>query len=102
MDFLSGLMLNSRVSRGLHYTSSVFEGERAYGGKIFEIRHTKRLLGLLILGFNIPYGVEEICKIRKMFRANNITDGYIRPVAWRGSEMMGISAQDNTIHFAVA
>ena len=93
------------LSHGLHYASSVFEGERAYRGKIFkELEHTERLIrSANTLGFNIPYSVEEICKIRKdVLRANNIADGYIRPVAWRGSEMMGISAQKNTIHFAVA
>ncbi len=93
------------LSHGLHYASSVFEGERAYRGKIFkELEHTERLIrSANTLGFNIPYSIEEICKIRKdVLRANNIADGYIRPVAWRGSEMMGISAQKNTIHFAVA
>ena len=86
------------LSHGLHYASSVFEGERAYGGKIFkELEHTERLISSAnTLGFNIPYGIEEICKIRKdVLEANNIIDGYIRPVAWRGSEMMGISAQKN-------
>ena len=93
------------LSHGLHYASSVFEGERAYRGKIFkELEHTERLIrSANTLGFNIPYSIEEICKIRKdVLDANGIIDGYIRPVAWRGSEMMGISAQENTIHFAVA
>ena len=93
------------LSHGLHYASSVFEGERAYGGKIFkELEHTERLIrSANTLGFNIPYSIEEICKIRKeVLEANNIIDGYIRPVAWRGSEMMAISAQRNKIHFAIA
>ena len=93
------------LSHGLHYASSVFEGERAYNGKVFkELEHTNRLIrSANTLGFNLPYNTREICDIRKnVLEANNIIDGYIRPVAWRGSEMMGISAQNNTIHFAVA
>ena len=93
------------LSHGLHYASSVFEGERSYNKKVFkEIEHTNRLIhSAKSLGFDLPYNSEEIIKIRKMvIDANNISDGYIRPVAWRGSEMMGISAQDNTIHFALA
>ena len=93
------------LSHGLHYASSVFEGERAYNGKIFkDNEHTQRLVNsAATLGFEIPYNIEEIKKIKKnVLEVNNISDGYIRPVAWRGSEMMGISAQENTIHFAVA
>jgi len=93
------------LTHGLHYASSVFEGERCYDGKIFrEIEHTKRLHhSANTLGFKIPYSIEEICEIRKIvLEANKIKNGYIRPVAWRGSEMMGISAQKNTIHLAVA
>ena len=93
------------LTHGLHYASSVFEGERCYEGKVFrEIEHTQRLHhSAKTLGFEIPYTVEEICEIRKtVLEANNIKNGYIRPVSWRGSEMMGISAQKNTIHLAVA
>ena len=93
------------LTHGLHYASSVFEGERCYDGKIFrEIEHTERLHhSPNTLGFNIPFSIDEICKIRKLvLDSNKIRDGYIRPVAWRGSEMMGISAQKNTIHLAVA
>ena len=93
------------LTHGLHYASSVFEGERCYGGKIFrEIEHTKRLLySANTLGFKIPYSIDEICKVRKLvLSANKIKDGYIRPISWRGSEMMGISAQRNKIHLAVA
>ena len=93
------------LTHGLHYASSVFEGERCYDGKIFrEIEHTKRLHhSANTLGFEIPYSVEEICEVRKIvLKANNIINGYISPVAWRGSEMMGISAQRNKIHLAVA
>ncbi len=93
------------LSHGLHYASSVFEGERAYKGKVFkELEHTKRLIhSANSLDFEIPYSENEIIEIRKkVLETNNIIDGYIRPVAWRGSEMMGISAQNNKIHFAVA
>ena len=93
------------ITQGLHYASSVFEGERSYNKKVFkEKEHTNRLIhSAKSLGFDLPYNLEEIIKIRKMvIDANKISDGYIRPVAWRGSEMMGISAQSNTIHFAVA
>ena len=93
------------LSHGLHYASSVFEGERVYKGKVFkEKEHTNRLIrSAKILGFDIPYNAEEINAIRKeVLIANKIDDGYIRPVSWRGSEMMGISAQTNTIHFALA
>ncbi len=93
------------LSHGLHYASSVFEGERAYKGRVFkEIEHTKRLIySAKSLDFEIPYSENEIIEIRKkVLEANDIVDGYIRPVAWRGSEMMGISAQSNKIHFALA
>jgi len=93
------------LSHGLHYASSVFEGERVYKGKVFkEKEHTDRLIrSAKTLGFDIPYNSNEINEIRKqVLRANKIDDGYIRPVSWRGSEMMGISAQTNTIHFALA
>ncbi len=93
------------LSHGLHYASSVFEGERSYKKKVFkEQEHTDRLIhSAKTLGFKLPYNSKEIFEIRKkVIEANKISDGYIRPVAWRGSEMMGISAQKNTIHFAVA
>ena len=93
------------LCHGLHYASSVFEGERAYKGKVFkELEHTKRLIhSANSLDFEIPYSTDQIIEIRKkVLEANNIIDGYIRPVAWRGSEMMGISAQNNKIHFALA
>ena len=93
------------LSHVLHYASSVFEGERSYNKKVFkEEEHTNRLIhSAKSLGFDLPYNSDEIMNIRKMvIDANNISDGYIRPVAWRGSEMMGISAQSNTIHFALA
>ena len=93
------------LTHALHYASAVFEGERAYAGEIFKLtEHTERLVsGANILGFEIPYSVAEIDEAcRKTCEANAIVDGYVRPVAWRGSEMMGVSAQANTIHLGIA
>ena len=93
------------LSHGLHYGSSVFEGERAYGGRIFKSEeHTERLIASAhALGFAIPYNADEINAAKEeTLRRMNLSDAYIRPVAWRGSEMMGISAQKNTIHLAIA
>ena len=93
------------LTHGLHYGSSVFEGERVYGGEIFKLReHTERLFkSAEILGFQIPYSIEEIDDAcRKAVAAQGIVDGYVRPFAWRGSEMMGVSAQSNKINVAVA
>ena len=93
------------LSHGLHYASCVFEGERVYGGHIFRMtEHHERLHeSARVLGFEIPYSVAEIdAASREVLEANGIVEGYVRPVAWRGSEMMGVSAQHNTIHLAVA
>lgn len=93
------------LTHGLHYASCVFEGERSYSGNIFKLReHSERLINSAkILGFEIPYSVEEIdAACIEVCELNGIVDGYIRPVAWRGSEMMGVSAQQNTIHLAIA
>ncbi|MBM09340.1 MAG: branched-chain amino acid aminotransferase [Magnetovibrio sp.] len=93
------------LTHGLHYASCVFEGERSYNGKIFKLReHTERLImSANALGFEIPYSADEIDEACvKICNVNGIVDGYIRPVAWRGSEMMGVSAQANTIHLAIA
>lgn len=93
------------LTHGLHYGSCVFEGERAYGGKIFKDReHSERFhLSGELLGFTIPYTVDAMVKAKaEVMKANNIVDGYIRPVAWRGSEMMAISAQQTKIHVAIA
>ena len=93
------------LTHALHYASAVFEGERAYAGEIFKLReHSERLIeGGRIMDFEIPYSVEEIDRAcRDVIRANNLSDCYVRPIAWRGSEMMGVSAQANKIHLAVA
>lgn len=93
------------LSHALHYASCVFEGERVYGGKIFKLReHTERLFdSAKILGFKIPYTIDEIdAACIEAAKAQNIVDGYVRPVAWRGSEMMGVSAQATKINVAIA
>lgn len=93
------------LSHGLHYGSCVFEGERAYGGEIFKCtEHSERLKrSAQVLDFEIPYTVAEIDAAKRLvLEKNGMTDAYVRPVAWRGSEMMGVSAQDNTIHLAIA
>ena len=93
------------LTHGLHYASSVFEGQRAYGGEIFKLNeHSERLINSAeILGFEIPYSLDEInIANREVLEAQGYSDAYIRPVAWRGSEMMGVSAQKNTIHLAIA
>lgn len=93
------------LSHGLHYASCVFEGERAYGGSIFKsAEHSERLKRSgEILDFTIPYSAAEIDAAKALvLEKNNLTNAYIRAVAWRGSEMMGVSAQTNTIHLAVA
>jgi branched-chain amino acid aminotransferase len=93
------------LSHGLHYASAVFEGERAYGGEIYKLNdHTERLLaGARVMDFEIPYSAEEInAACRQVVAANNLTDCYVRPIAWRGSEMMGVSAQRTHINMAIA
>lgn len=93
------------LTHGLHYASSVFEGQRAYSGKIFKLEdHTDRLINSArILGFEIPYSADQINRANlEVLEAQGLRDAYLRPVAWRGSEMMGVSAQNNTIHLAIA
>jgi branched-chain amino acid aminotransferase len=93
------------LTHGLHYGSCVFEGERVYNGEIFKLReHTNRLVySANRMGFDIPYSVDEIDDAcNQIIKIQNVKNGYVRPVAWRGSEMMAISAQKNKIHFAIA
>ena len=93
------------LSHGLHYASAVFEGERVYAGRIFKLReHSERLAySAERLGFSLPFGVDKIdLACQEVVCANGIEDGYVRPLAWRGSEMMGVSAQTTTIHVAIA
>ena len=93
------------LTHGLHYGSCVFEGERVYGGHVFKLReHTERLFhSAAVMGFEIPFSVNEIdAASKEVVAAQNIEDGYVRPVAWRGSEMMAVSAQQTKIHVAIA
>jgi branched-chain amino acid aminotransferase len=92
------------LSHGLHYASCVFEGERAYGGEIFKCtEHSERLHeSARWLDFEIPYSVAEIDAAKQLvLEKNGQRDAYVRPVAWRGSEMMAVSAQNTTIHVAI-
>jgi branched-chain amino acid aminotransferase len=93
------------LTHGLHYGSSVFEGERAYDGVIFKsTEHSIRFRkSAEIMDFEIPYSVEELNAAKdKVVALNGGGDQYVRPVAWRGSEMMAVSAQNNKIHVAIA
>ncbi|MGE0753757.1 MAG: branched-chain amino acid aminotransferase [Alphaproteobacteria bacterium] len=93
------------LTHGLHYGSCVFEGERAYSGHIFKSReHSQRLHNSAeLLDFTIPFSVDELEDAKKKILAkNNLVNAYIRPVAWRGSEMMAVSAQQAKIHVAIA
>jgi len=95
----------SVLTHGLHYASCVFEGERAYGGVVFEsTKHSERLKNSAkILDFEIPYSVAEIDAAKRLvLEKNNQKDAYVRPIAWRGSEQLGVSAQNNKIHLAIA
>ncbi|MCZ4092000.1 branched-chain amino acid aminotransferase [Sinorhizobium psoraleae] len=93
------------LTHGLHYASAVFEGERAYGGRIFKLtEHNQRLhQSADILGFKIPYSVEELDSASKeLLTRQGFSEAYVRPIAWRGSEQMGVSAQNSRINVAIA
>jgi branched-chain amino acid aminotransferase len=93
------------LSHALHYAGAVFEGERAYGGVIFKgDEHTARLKNSArILDFEIPWSEDEInAACNAVLKAQGLSDGYVRPVAWRGSETMGVTARDAKIHLAIA
>ena len=93
------------LSHGLHYASGVFEGERAYLGNIFKLRqHSERLAASAkILGFELPLSVEQIdAACNETLQRNGLTDAYIRPIAWRGPEEMGVAAKGTKIHMAIA
>jgi branched-chain amino acid aminotransferase len=111
MIWLDGAMVPWRdaklhvLSHGLHYASSVFEGERSYGGTIFMLRaHTERLIdSARILGFGIPWTADEIdAACTAVLAANGLSDAYVRPIAWRGTEQLSVSAQRTKIHLAIA
>ena len=93
------------LNHGLHYASCVFEGERVYDGEIFKLQeHTERLFySAKRMGISVPYTQEEVnsaCK--NIVHIQKVINGYVRPLIWRGSEMMAISAQKNKIHVAIA
>ena len=93
------------LSHALHYASAVFEGERVYNGNVFKLtEHSQRLIdSAAILGMDFPLTVQELNDATKAaIAAANLTDGYVRPVAWRGSEMMGVAAQAAKTHVAIA
>jgi branched-chain amino acid aminotransferase len=93
------------LTHGLHYASSVFEGQRAYGGEVFKLReHTERLIfSGKTLDFTIPYSADEIDDAcRQVLAKNDLVDAYMRPVAWRGSETLSVPARDNKVHLAIA
>jgi branched-chain amino acid aminotransferase len=93
------------ISHGMHYASLVFEGVRVYNKKIFKLEdHTKRLFhSAKILDMKIPYSYDEIIEAtKKLVSDQNIQNGYVRPFVWRGSEMMGVSAQNTKINVAIA
>ena len=93
------------LTHALHYASAVFEGERAYGGAIFKsTEHSRRLRdSAQILDFEIPWSVDQIDAAKaEALKRNHFADAYVRAIAWRGSEMMGVSAQHNKIHLGIA
>ena len=93
------------LTHAMHYGSAVFEGERAYGGVVFKsTKHSERLReSARILDFEVPYSAAQIDSAKALvLEKNGFADAYLRPIAWRGSEMMGVSAQHNTIHLAIA
>lgn len=93
------------LSHGLHYASCVFEGERVYNGAVFRLDdHNERLINSAkILGFEVPASMDDlVAATQQVISSNNIIDGYVRPIAWRGAEQMGVSAQATKIHLAIA
>ena len=93
------------LNHGLHYASCVFEGERAYKGNIFETeQHTDRLFNsALSLDMKIPFTKTDILEAKnELIKQNSLKDAYVRPVVWRGSEMMAVSAQTTKINVAIA
>ena len=93
------------LTHGLHYGSCVFEGERVYNGKVFELTaHSQRLLdSARLLDIEVPWSLNDINRATEdTIKANNIAEGYVRPVLWRGSEMLAVAAQQTKPHLAIA
>ena len=93
------------LTHAMHYASCVFEGERAYDGEVFKSQeHAQRLINSgRILGFDLPVSADEIVRAKRDIIAKmGFSDCYLRALSWRGSEQLGVAAQNNSIHFAVA
>lgn len=93
------------LTHALHYGSCVFEGQRAYGGEIFKLEeHTRRLRkSAEILDFELPFSDDVLNQAnRDVIKTMGLKDAYLRPVAWRGSDQLGVAAQNNKIHVAIA
>ena len=93
------------LSHGMHYASAVFEGERSYNGHVFKLReHTERLIESgRILGFELPFSAQQIDDAcAEVLAANGLTDGYVRPLAWRGPEQLSVSSRQTSIHLMIA
>ncbi len=93
------------LTHGLHYASSVFEGQRAYGGEVFKLQeHSERLIrSAALLDFDLSYTAGQIGEAcREVLDRNGLTNAYMRPVAWRGSEVLGVSARGTRAHVAIA
>ncbi len=93
------------LNHGLHYASCVFEGVRVYSGKVFKLQeHSERLAkSAELIGFKLPYSIAELnAATEEVVKAQGVVNGYIRPVAWRGSEMMAISSRMSRVHVAIA
>jgi branched-chain amino acid aminotransferase len=93
------------LTHGLHYASCVFEGERIYSGRVFKLHeHSQRLIdSARIIGFEIPYSADELnAATNEVIRVNDLADGYVRPIAWRGSEQISIGAPSSRVHVAIA
>jgi branched-chain amino acid aminotransferase len=93
------------LTHGLHYASTVFEGQRAYGGEVFKLhQHSERLIASgKMLDFTVPYSADQIDEAcRQVLEKNNLTDAYMRPVAWRGSEELSVPGRNNKVHVAIA
>jgi branched-chain amino acid aminotransferase len=93
------------LSHSLHYGSAVFEGERVYNGKVFKLtEHSARLhRSANMLAYEVPYSVEELdAATRRVVAENKLDSGYVRPIAWRGAEVIGVSARGTKVHVAIA
>ncbi len=92
------------LSHSLHYGNAVFEGARVYGGKVFKLtEHSRRLVhSAKMVAYDLPFSVEELDAATKLVVAENkLESGYVRPIAWRGAETIGVSAIGTKVHVAI-